>query len=477
MALMKIVGFLAVLVIALASVGIGLVAYQASLVKPIQYPLVEFMGVNPLKGFAPWATDDTLTQHYSLVYANTTWREIEIAEGVYDFSAFDERNSYERWKANHTRIVFRLAMDVPRDNEHTDLPDWLMEKIGFDGDYYATEYGMGFSPNYSNPILIDRHNKLIEAIADRFEEDHTIAYIEVGSLGHWGEWHIKTGEGLKLMPVEDVRNQYVRHYLDVFPHSKLMMRRPFAIAKEKGLGLFNDMMGHEQATLTWLGWIANGGDYDQTGERSALAAMPNGWTRAPIGGEMTSSIPASQIFVTDLERTLDLLTTSHATFIGPGGYENDGNNKLIASGQKKANSTLGYAFHVQSAKLPTTLFIGDILRGEVILQNVGIAPIYQNWPVQIRVTNSLGESIKVVLTDPQLTQLQPKLAFPIRFEVPFGTLEDGSYQIYFSIIDPLTGQPAIGFSNENTGNEREFLLGDVVIDRPYRNFLKSLTDN
>lgn len=457
--------------VAIVIVGSCLVAYQASLNKLTPYPIAKFEGINPLKGFAPWASDETLDQKYSLVYANTTWREIEVSEGVFDFSAFEERNQYEHWKASHTRIVFRLALDVPRDNEHTDLPDWLMEKIGADGDTYSTEYGMGFSPNYSNPIVMEGHKKLIQAIATHFAADQLIAYIELGSLGHWGEWHIKANEGLKPMPGQAIRETYVGHYLDVFPHAMLLMRRPFAIANGERLGLFNDMMGHKQATDTWLGWINEGGEYDQTGESAALSAMPDGWKYAPIGGEMTHSIPARQIYLTDLETTLKQVEASHATFIGPGGYENPENDRQISIGQAMITGRLGYAFHIQSAILPSRLFLGDTLKGEVRLRNVGIAPFYQNWPMQVKVTNELGQATTVLLEQPQLTQLLPETTLVIPFEVPLGLMEDGKCQIFFSIIDPLTGKPAVGFLNEPTGSAQQFLLGETILQRPIRVFM------
>lgn len=102
-----------------------------------------------------------------------------------------------------------------------------------------------------------------------------VSYVELGSLGHWGEWHVKREDGIVGMPEKSVRDEYVKHYVSAFSGAKLMMRRPFSSAEEYGLGLFNDMAGDPEATDEWLGWIENGGGYTQTGEADALSPMRN----------------------------------------------------------------------------------------------------------------------------------------------------------------------------------------------------------
>ena len=65
----------------------------------------------------------------------------------------------------------------------------------------------------------------------------------------------------------------------------ILMRRPFASAEKYGFGLYNDMTGQPEATQSWLGWINNGGEYDQTGEKNVIVPMNDFWKTAPSGGE------------------------------------------------------------------------------------------------------------------------------------------------------------------------------------------------
>jgi hypothetical protein len=112
-------------------------------------------------GWAPWATIHESGQPHTLVYADLTWKDFEPQEGVYDFASFEEVNQISRWRENGKRIVFRFILDIPGDSIHIDIPDWLFDKIDSDGDFYVNAYGIGFSPNYANPILIDSHRKVI----------------------------------------------------------------------------------------------------------------------------------------------------------------------------------------------------------------------------------------------------------------------------------------------------------------------------
>ena len=145
-------------------------------------------------------------------------------------------------------------MRCSEDETHMDIPDWLYEQTK-DGVFYDTSYGKGYAPEYSNPILIEKHRNAILALGRAFEEEHMIAYVELGSLGHWGEWHMNYRQGTTRMPQESVREEYVKHYEEAFFYAKLLARRPFAETAKRKFGLFNDMAGHPQATEEWLSWI------------------------------------------------------------------------------------------------------------------------------------------------------------------------------------------------------------------------------
>ncbi len=230
-------------------------------------------------GYAPM-TDSAYAQDSLLRYVELRWREVEPQEGVYAWDALDAQYGFRDLRARGIHLVVRFVCDVPGQESHMDIPDWLYAQTG-DGSWYSTDYGKGYSPDYSNATFRAAHRRVLAALGEHFGTDGFVTYVELGSLGHWGEWHIKTGEGLVPMPGEAIRDEYVADYEAAFPTAKLLMRRPFNITAAHGLGVYNDMTGHEKDTAEWLGWLQNGGWYGE--EPNALAPMPAFWQKRSRG--------------------------------------------------------------------------------------------------------------------------------------------------------------------------------------------------
>jgi hypothetical protein len=437
--------------------------------KPSDVPIA-----NPLMGWAPWATIGECSQPHTLVYADLTWREFEPQEGIFDLQSFEDKQQFTRWRSEGKRVVFRFLLDKPGDEDHLDIPDWLYEKIEGQGDHYNNEYGKGFSPDYSNPILIDYHRRAIQKLGEIYDNDSFFAYIELGSLGHWGEWHVNTWEGIRPLPDEPTRNLYVSHYLESFPSTHLLMRRPFNAAKQNNLGLFNDMSGDLGATTTWLDWIANGGEFNQTEEANGLTPMPDGWKLAPIGGEQSPSLSNSYLYKDQLEQTIDLLARSHTTFIGPGTPCREPSDSLLQPGFDRTINTIGYKIWVTEATLPLTVLAGRDTTASFTLQNNGIAPIYYNWPTKVYVLDNDEKIVNSAVIDITLPMIMPDTAITVTTEIHTSTLPSGDYSLGIAIVDPANGEPAVHLAMENQREDLIFHLGEFQVKDRFSTLVSNL---
>jgi hypothetical protein len=426
--------------------------------RPIDGPLL-----NPLMGWAPRASIDSTRQPHTLVYADLTWRDFEPQQGVFDFEGFERKEQFSRWRAENQRVVFRFVCDVPGPAEHRDIPDWLYEATGGSGDAYATDYGKGFSPDYANPLFIQYHADAIRALGNRYGEDGFFAYVELGSLGHWGEWHVMSDAGIRQLPPKVVRDQYVEQYREAFPHAYLLMRRPFSVAQQFGLGLYNDLTGDPAGTNEWLDWIANGGDYNQTGEVDELVPMPAAWQTAPIGGEQTGARTHEQLYGSDLEQTVELVERSHATFLGPGSPVDVDPASPLQAGVNAVQSHLGYRFYIPQVKMPRWVLMQDHLDLELTIENRGVAPLYFDWPSQMYLIDRRGEIRAARPVSIDLRKILPGVPYTASFAIPLDGVPNGSYQVGFAILDPLTQEPAIRLAMENSRTDLIQVLGNVAI--------------
>ncbi len=415
---------------------------------------------NPMVGFAPNADHYELVQNKTLqstlVYVDLTWRELEPQQGVFDFQTFESENYLEQWRSSGKRVVFRFVCDKPGAQEHMDIPDWLYQLTGGDGDRYNTDYGQGYSPNYNNELFIQYHKNAIQALGKRYGSDDFFCYIELGSLGHWGEWHTKFEDGIRKMPLQSVREQYIMPYLESFPNALILMRRPFTTAKENNLGIFNDMTGLTQATEIWLDWIKNGGEYDQTQEKDALAAMPDAWKTAPIGGEFTSAVSMKQLLADDIDATTRLIRQSHMSFIGP--QCPSGESLKYVDGIEQVHKSLGYRLRIDQAALDKSP-LKNSLNIKLIWVNDGMAPLYRNWDVFVYLFDVEGNEVIKAPVDVKLSTIVDDSGIQSSTDLSIAALSAGIYQVGIAIIDPMTEKPGVEFAMNKTRSDKIYILG------------------
>lgn len=406
------------------------------------YRMTDSSIVNPYMGFAVDATSKIAAAQYSLVYIDITFRELQPkGPESFDFEAIASENHIEQWKSEGKHAVLRFVCDIPRDSAHMDIPDWLYQLTG-DGTFYDTSYGKGYSPDYSNEVFIQYHKAAVKALGEYFS-DEFVAFVELGSLGHWGEWHVKRESGIVGMPESAVREEYVKHYIEAFDHAKIMMRRPFTNAKKYGLGLYNDMAGDPEATEEWLGWIEEGGTYTQTGEKNALVSMPDFWKKAPAGGELTSSLSMEYLCGTGLSETVSLLQQSHTTFIGPKcpvSSSNKYDSAVYRNAVSEMIGALGYRIGITRMTVKQSQE-PSVYQVELQWKNEGVAPLYFDLPVKLYLTDQ-ERTEEIADVDIALTQLLPGTTVKTVTSLPRDTVLSGT-TISVGILDHMTGCPAV----------------------------------
>lgn len=400
-----------------------------------EYERTEEVFGNPLMGYAPCAWNTTVSDDVSLLYMDITWAELEPEEGQYNWESIDKENQLSRWRKEGKHIVLRFVCDVPGQEKHMDIPEWLYEKIDHEGTWYDVEFGKGFAPDYNNEEMIRYHAKAVEALGEHLGKDGLISYIELGSLGHWGEWHVNYSAGIQRLPNEAVRKQYVVPWTGAFPDAMLLMRRPFSHASEYGMGLYNDMAGHPDETEVWLREIENGGDLSQTDEKNALISMHDFWKTAPVGGELTSSFSMEDLLETNLDQTAALIRESHTTFLGP----HVANNQYL-QGYHTVLKNMGYRLRISEAVLSNKLK-GTKL--SMTWANDGTAPFYKDWPVWVYVTDENGDTIEKKQVEMKLSSILPGES--VKTEICLETkklvdLAGKKYNIRIGIEDPMTGK-------------------------------------
>lgn len=393
---------------------------------------------NPLTGYAPWGDDEKLAQDSRLVYMDVTWAEWEPREGEYDIKSLEDRYHIRRWKEEGKHAVLRFVCDKPGEEEHMDIPGWLYEQTG-DGVFYDLDYGKGYAPDYENETFRGAHERALKALGDYCNQDTFVAYVELGSLGHWGEWHTQHEEGVPPMPDAEICWEYANHYADSFYNARLMMRRNYIMAVDGNMGLYNDMTGDEEDTLEWLDWQENGGAYELPKGEISYKEAAEQWKKAPIGGEFTPSGSMEEMLGSSLAKTRELIDASHMTFIGPNTpleYDVD----LAAA--KAVENSLGYRYWISHMDVDMD-YAGNEFQVKLTWENSGSAPIYFQWMPMMYVYDEEGKLKYWEEIPLDLTELTPGEQLQSVNHFPFNDMFREGYSIGIGISDPLTEEPEI----------------------------------
>ncbi|WP_138494567.1 DUF4832 domain-containing protein [Paenibacillus pinistramenti] len=417
---------------------------------------------NPYIGFAADAREpEEVKQKVTLVHANLTWKDLEPEEGVYDFSAIEENFNFEYWKSYGARIILRVVLDYPGEESHMDIPDWLYEKIGEKGTWYDNDYGKGFSPDYTSTTLIAEHKKLIAALADRYNNDPFVAFIQLGSVGHWGEWHTMDSEpGYIPFPKRQVTDQYVAPYVQYFTNKQLLMRRPMQAAAKYGMGLFNDAFGKHDSTIDgFLNWYTNG--YTSWLTQEQEPAMPDFWKTAPSGGEFSGWEQFMQNSA--LTETLAQAKSTHVSWLGPDAPWNAEQGGALQANIDKFLKTIGYRFVIQKAVYEKERKPGETLHVRMITVNRGVAPFYFKWPLELSLADAQGNVKASVRSSTDIRKWLPgSSTTTVYLTVPKG-LPAGTYTVQAAILDPDTGQPGVNLAIQGRGEDGRYKLGSLVV--------------
>ena len=416
---------LLILVLAVAIVTILLhLASWSSLSVSVSFDPDPTVTRSPLMGFAPDARNVRLCEQSDLVFIELRWADWEPEEGVFDIQRLESRFNVELWKQENKHAVLRFVCDLPGDFDHLDIPQWLYEQTG-DGTHYDTALGKGYSPDYSNERFREAHQKALQKLSEYCSKDSFVAFVELGSVGHWGEWHAQDADDRSLMPDAAACDKYVQSYVNCFPNAKLLMRRNYEIAVSEQLGFYNDMFGNLPATEEWLTWLRSGGSQETAGLPLMLQPVEQPGRTAPVGGELASDVPMEEVLGENFGALLSSLTASGVTFLGPN--VPDLCDARIAGALDSILRRMGYRIYVSELQMQYS-FVSRKLNISLTWTNSGNAGFFFDWPVTLYLYDANREPVYWEELNLDLRELNARDRLTVQTQVSLDeTLRDEFY--------------------------------------------------
>jgi hypothetical protein len=390
---------------------------------------------NPLKGFMPYQ-GDYATFPYSMEWNYLSLRALMTGPTNFNWASLDSLISDIATRGHQT--VFRIYLDYP--TLPSGIPQYLLDAglatYGY-ADYNNTS---SLCPDYQNPLLRQALTNFIAALGARYDGDPRIGFITVGLLGFWGEWHTYPHDDWFASAA--AQDEVLTAYQAAFSKTKLLVRRPAGTnPSPRPMGYHDDSFAYQ--TLDPPEWCFLG--------LLKAAGETNKWRTQAIGGEVRpevqpcmwdtiNCVPVGQAFNDCVDLTHASWMLNHGLF-RPGltGPQWDA---ALAGAQR-----LGYSLCVSNAVL-VDAWTNTPLRVSVGLRNLGVAPFYYDWSVQLGALNRSNEFSGAWLTNWKLSSLLPAVTNTVwSCAITNHGLAVGQYKLALRVINPWpTGLP-LRFAN------------------------------
>lgn len=476
------------------------------------YPVEDFASfTNPYKGWVGWAgeygRDESIKydqweagafyNDYDTVYLAVRWRELQPnSDQDWELDAILEKYDIPEWLAAGKRVNFRFVMDNPEElngaERRMDIPDWLYEElVAADGEagagtFYHDATGSlglgydvaGFSPNYYSEKMIERHDEIIRKLAEYFDDTSVTAFVQVGSIGHWGEFHTWP-DGTGVWPNPTTCAEYMKPYVKYFKNVKIGVRKPYPYAAENGFGLFNDIFGVDAGTPEFYNYIMNG-DTDMNGgatdEEIAASKMPDFWKTNYSGGEFARGQVREHITNETAKdgskgvmSSLDQVRYTHVSWLGPCSAADLEVGEIAAYAYETnvlaMQKLMGYNFALEKISKLGTISQNTVTTINMIWNNEGVAPFYYEWPIEFSLIDRNGNVAWTQLVDGDITNWMPGRTFvSVNLNVP-ASVNVGNYTLAVAIADKDTNKPAMNLAIEGGREDGRYPLYNLTVSK------------
>ena len=377
-------------------------------------------------------------------YIRFYWRQLEPEEGKIDFALLDDLLAHGRRVGQ--KLGFRVMVAATGEQSRSGAPDWLREKGCPGFEYMYGSEGPYWVPDFEAPMFKEAHYRLIRELGKRYNGHPDVDYVDIGSVGLWGEWHM-SGTGLDV-PSLGTRLEIVDEYLKAFPDTPKLM-------------LIGDADCMRQATSSGCGWRADclgdmGGfspDWNHMRDMYPAAVAESGsadaWKKAPVAWETCWDMRKWVEEGWDIRHIFDYALEYHASYVNnksapiPEGARGEVERLLVR---------LGYRLVLRSAEHEAGAGAGGGLTVKMRWENVGVAPPYRDYRLAFRLTDAAGRSEVVVTTTSIKGWLPGEIAVTEQARIPEG-MAKGKCQLAVGLVDAATKAPAVKLAIEGRDGE------------------------
>jgi len=163
------------------------------------------------------------------LYLRLAWAYLEPQEGQFNWDIID--SIIEKWTGKGLKIAFRISCketSTDRIEQQFATPKWVMD-AGAQGGFYRSGQVVAsdgpWEPRFDDPVFLDKLENFIQAFAERYDRQPWMRYVDIGSIGDWGEGH--THSGSRKIYDYAARKKHIDLHLRYFKETQLVISDDF----------------------------------------------------------------------------------------------------------------------------------------------------------------------------------------------------------------------------------------------------------
>lgn len=409
----------------------------------------------------------------TIQYARWGWGELEPQPGKLNTEFLDK--VLKETHDSGQKLAFRV-MCCSTDKGHPYHPKWCGKEL--QADYEGQ--GPFPIPDMDDPAVLKAHLDFIKRLGQKYDGHPDIDYIDLGSIGWWGEWHLSGSMKCKLPTLEN-RKKVVDAYLTAFKKTPLLMLIGggdcLKYACGHGTGWRADCLGDMGGfSRTWCHMRQGYPLYIKE------SGIQDTWKTAPVAFETCWDMRKWVRDGWSLRYIFNYALACHASVI---------NNKSAPLPQgenvrpeiERFLRRLGYRFVLKEFKHSARVRVGGILEFSMTWQNVGSAPCYRPYRLAFRLASSAFS--KVIVSGVTLNRWPPgsiEMFTPDFFKMPKdlppgeirvvsatmslpANLPIGEYTLSIAVVEDATWVPVLRLGIKGRADDGWYPISKIQVTK------------
>ncbi|MBU5443575.1 DUF4832 domain-containing protein [Paenibacillus sp. MSJ-34] len=319
-------------------------------------------------------TKDSKTYNHpdcKVFFCSARWKDVEVAKGVYRWEVLEEKLDYAK-SLGCTAVVRCSPYALSEDD---DIPQWFRKDYPDEPEFPFWRIDPGTTP------YVEYWADFIRAFAERFDGHPVISSVDMTIVGAWGE-----GGGTEFLEPEQIR-RITDAYLDGFKLTPLqaLLHDPISIKiitdRKAKVGFRVDCLG-DMGGFHGEKWSHMTDFYPQNIQNFQ---MGDAWKTAPVLFEACWHMNDWYLQGWDIDYIIEESLKWHiSSFNNKGTIVPEPWKENIERWLKK----MGYRFELRKFTYDAEAKAGGELRVEGLWANVGVAPVYNRYPLVVRLAGN-----------------------------------------------------------------------------------------